>query len=136
MLSGSNTYSGGTVVEAGSLVIANAYSVESGTNLIVGNPSKFTAAIPAAVATADTPTSPVPVPEPGTFLLLTVGAGLLASIRSRPRGKEKTLPRDRDPRHRLTMVFARLAISRIRTVLECGRNYSSGSSRTGVQASR
>ena len=86
VLSGSDTYTGGTVVESGKLVIANPYAIESGTKLIVGNPARFAAAIPAA---AEAQTAPTAVPEPGTLFLLFAGAGLLAFIRRRGRGQEE-----------------------------------------------
>jgi autotransporter-associated beta strand protein len=89
VLSGSNTYTGGTTVESGTLVIANAYSIKSGTKLIVGNPLRFSDVTPAAVATADAQAGPLAVPEPGTLLLLTAGSCLLASMRLRGRPTRK-----------------------------------------------
>ena len=50
VLSGTNTYLGGTTVENGTLVVANNEAIEDGTNLTVGDPSAFMAPpVPQAV---------------------------------------------------------------------------------------
>ena len=78
ILSGSNTYTGGTVVNAGTLIVNTSTALPDGTRLTVGaggtfifDPS-FTGS-PVAASTAATA-----VPEPGSLALLLAGlAGLL-----------------------------------------------------------
>jgi autotransporter-associated beta strand protein len=76
VLSGSNSYCGGTRVDAGSLIVADAGALPVGTNLtIVGSgtvvlSSEWTL----AAASSGTPAS---VPEPATFVLLAAGAASL-----------------------------------------------------------
>ncbi len=83
VLSGtSDSYTGGTFVTAGELVVTSAGGIESGTAVGVGNDlAAFGAIIPAGIA----PQSPVAVPEPSTLLLLASGAILLLSHRRRLR---------------------------------------------------
>jgi len=89
ILSGSgNTYSGGTDVLEGTLILTNPGAIESGTNLTVGNAAAFApaAVVPAVVAGLPTePPSPAitPVPEPGTLVLLAAAAALMAAYRKR-----------------------------------------------------
>jgi autotransporter-associated beta strand protein len=71
ILSGTdNTYSGGTIVEAGTLIATNNEAIEDGTALYVGSvPSPlFGGVVPAQAGGAHA------VPEPGTLALLAVGA--------------------------------------------------------------
>jgi len=78
MLSGTNTYSGGTTVAAGALIVTNSYSLPDGHSLIVGaggvlifDPSAaFGSQI---VGGASEATLAVAVPEPGTLALLITG---------------------------------------------------------------
>ncbi len=93
VLSGSNTYTGGTEVYGGTLVIASAESVAAGTDLNVGAGCSLyfgvqaysTGSGPATVALTTAATA---VPEPGTFLL--VAAGALTATRLRRKLPRKT----------------------------------------------
>ena len=68
VLSGTgNSYSGGTFVTAGELVVTGAGGIESGTALGVGNDlAAFGAVVPAEIATQ----SSMPVPEPAALALI------------------------------------------------------------------
>jgi fibronectin-binding autotransporter adhesin len=79
VLSGTNTFGAGTNVEAGTVLVTGNYALPDGSNLSVGSGiMAFAAAVvPAAVAA---PTSPVP--EPGTLVLLLLGASGAAVYRS------------------------------------------------------
>jgi len=75
ILSGTNSYGGGTTVNEGILIVTNNYSLPSDGSLTVAAGGTFVfnplAATLPALAVA-------PVPEPSTFVLLGVGAvGLL-----------------------------------------------------------
>ncbi len=75
VLSGTNTYTGGTTVSGnGTLILTNNEAVADGTSLAVGDPSLLAllhaAVVPAPVAAATV----TPVPEPGTLALLAAGA--------------------------------------------------------------
>jgi len=79
ILSGADTYSGGTTVDDGTLVATNSTAVPDGTSLTVGAGS--TLAFDPSQASASPPTSgAVAVPEPGTLLplaaALVVGFGV------------------------------------------------------------
>ena len=84
ILSGTNSYSGGTVVDAGTLIVTSNYSLPDGGSLSVGaggvlmfDPSAPVAspAVSQVAKVAD------PVPEPSTLALLAVGAmGLIAGV--------------------------------------------------------
>ena len=80
-LTGTNTYSGGTLVSSGTLALANSEAIAAGSSLTVGNASMFAlaqgGAAPGAVSA---------VPEPGTLVLLTAG-GLLTVFAVRRRRK-------------------------------------------------
>jgi autotransporter-associated beta strand protein len=69
-LSGTNTYSGGTTVSDGELIVTAPYALPDGSNLTIGDGSQFAAA-------AVVPSSVAAVPEPGTLVLLAVGAVLM-----------------------------------------------------------
>jgi autotransporter-associated beta strand protein len=77
VLSGTDTYSGGTIVTAGTLIAASENAIANGTNLTVGTgaPVAFTPPIGPLSAAAV-----MPVPEPRTPALLIAGlvAGLAA----------------------------------------------------------
>ena len=91
VLSGTNTYTGGTTVTDGMLVIGNAFSIDAssvGTNLSVGSDlSAFFGTVDPAAHIAATPAGAIaPVPEPGTLALL--GAGIVAAVAA-VRGRKK-----------------------------------------------
>ncbi len=94
VLSGSgNSYTAGTFVAAGELVVTSPGGIESRTALSVGSDlAAFGTVVPVEIAVQP----PAPVPEPGTCVLLAVGAGLsMASlVRRRTRdGKRRVLSR-------------------------------------------
>ena len=82
-LTGTNTYSGGTVVTGNTeLIVTNKAALLDGSNLTVGNALAFAPVIPSPGAPGAA--APVtPVPEPGTLALVAVGAALLARYRKR-----------------------------------------------------
>jgi autotransporter-associated beta strand protein len=81
VLSGSNTYSGGTFVDAGTLILDSAASLADGSSLTVGNPTAFGAAVQPA---AGPPLASLAVvPEPGTLALLAAGIAVAIGIRWR-----------------------------------------------------
>jgi autotransporter-associated beta strand protein len=75
VLSGNNTYDGGTTVNAGTLIATNSQAIADGTNLYIGNPALLlmlpAPVIPAAVVSAPNgiDAAPASVPEPGTLVL-------------------------------------------------------------------
>jgi autotransporter-associated beta strand protein len=76
ILSGSNTYGGGTIVHAGTLIAASAAALRDGTSLTVGEgaSSLFAPAV-AGPSLAASPAGVVAVPEPGTLMLLVAALG-------------------------------------------------------------
>ena len=85
ILSGSSSYTGGTVVTDGVLELTAPGAIQSGTSLTVGSPSAFAPIVPAEAVPiepasalyANSPPTVSPVPEPGTLALFTAGlAGL------------------------------------------------------------
>jgi autotransporter-associated beta strand protein len=77
ILSGSNIYSGGTSVLAGTLIVSHADGLLNGSSLTVG------AGASAIFGGAVLPQRAAPVPEPGTLLLLVAGAVLSTLYRKR-----------------------------------------------------
>jgi autotransporter-associated beta strand protein len=75
VLSGSNTYSGGTDVYSGTLEVINSNALANGTNLTIDAGDKFI--FPNSVAEAPAATVNA-VPEPGTLALLSM-AGIIAA---------------------------------------------------------
>jgi autotransporter-associated beta strand protein len=79
-LSGTNAYSGGTCVEAGTLTVASPFSLVDGSNLSVGlDAASLFATSPAAGQAVSSPSAAPPVaavPEPSTLALLVAGAVL------------------------------------------------------------
>jgi autotransporter-associated beta strand protein len=71
VLSGSNSYTGGTIVEDGTLVVTAVGALQAGTSLIVGADatSNF-----AAIESAAPQAPPESVPEPGTGALFIAAA--------------------------------------------------------------
>jgi len=88
-LTGSNTYTGGTTISAGTLMLGtDSSSTFSGT--ISSAPYGGISAGGASVATPTTPTTPIPAGP--VFYIITEGAGLGDSVRSVPcTGKETVL---------------------------------------------
>lgn len=68
ILSGSNTYSGGTYVENGTLIVTNNEGLADGSNLTVGNATEFAPVVSDLAANNLAGSS---VPEPGTLALFT-----------------------------------------------------------------
>jgi autotransporter-associated beta strand protein len=83
VLSGTNTYGGGTFVTGGELVVTSAGGIESDTALNVGNDlAEFGTVVPGEVAAQPS----MPVPEPGTLTLFTTvvcGAAVFQCLRIR-----------------------------------------------------
>ncbi len=46
VLAGTNTYTGGTFVSGGKLIVTNDEAIEDGSNLTIGNPTLFGAVVP------------------------------------------------------------------------------------------
>jgi autotransporter-associated beta strand protein len=76
-LSGVDTYTGGTMVNDGTLIVTSPLAIADGTNLSIGDPSLFASADHTTLASS-MPLAASPVPEPGTLVLLAAGAALLA----------------------------------------------------------
>jgi autotransporter-associated beta strand protein len=77
VLSGTDTYQGGTTVLAGKLIVDESYSLANDSRLTVGNAALFGQPIPADEGAASTATA-APVPEPGTLASLAAAATVLA----------------------------------------------------------
>ena len=85
-LSGTNTYSGGTNVFNGTLIVTTPQAIEDGTNLYVGAAGSFFApVVPAPQASA----AVAPVPEPGSLLLVAAGAAAALMTGMRRRRKHR-----------------------------------------------
>jgi fibronectin-binding autotransporter adhesin len=80
ILSGSNSYGGGTFVTAGILLAASPAALPGGSNLTVGQGAS-TLFSPAFAAPSAVPGAMVAVPEPGTLALFATGAVLLLLFR-------------------------------------------------------
>jgi fibronectin-binding autotransporter adhesin len=81
ILSGTNTYTGGTTVSGGTLIVASREGLADGSSLFVGNVAAFASIVP-----ADAPpigSSPASVSEPGTFALFAIAIGWIACRRRR-----------------------------------------------------
>ncbi|MGO9109885.1 MAG: autotransporter-associated beta strand repeat-containing protein, partial [Thermoguttaceae bacterium] len=75
ILSGTDSYTGGTTVSEGTLILTNNEAIADGTSLTVGAGAM---SIFAGAAAPQTAASASAVPEPGTLMLLGAGAiGLL-----------------------------------------------------------
>jgi fibronectin-binding autotransporter adhesin len=83
-LTGTNSYTGGTYVEGGTLVAANNEAIEDGTSLFVGNANELTlfgGVVPATAGGAIAAPATAPVPEPDTLALMAAGGVLLLLCR-------------------------------------------------------
>ncbi len=90
-LSGTNTYTGGTNVFGGELVVTTPQGIEDGTNLFVGSAASLFAPI---VQSAQVPSTNVAsVPEPGSLAL--IAAGILTTLVVIRRGKRFGAVRER-----------------------------------------
>ena len=90
-LSGTNTYTGGTTVDGGTLIVTNNEGLEDNSNLFVGNALTLFGGVIPADASVSQVASPagVPVPEPGTLALAAaVLAGAVAYRRVRRRFRQ------------------------------------------------
>jgi autotransporter-associated beta strand protein len=85
VLTGSASYTGSTIVEAGNLFVTSSHAIADGTSLTVGNPSMFLSAVVpsptngASVILASSPANPVP--EPATAWLLVAAATTVFALR-------------------------------------------------------
>ena len=81
ILSGSNTYTGGTIVDAGTLIAANASALPDGSSLIIGeNASSYFGAVSGSGLAGSANSAPsAAVPEPGTLAILFAGLGGVAA---------------------------------------------------------
>jgi fibronectin-binding autotransporter adhesin len=92
ILSGSNTYGGGTIVNAGTLVVESPTALPNGSSLTVGQgaSSLFAPSISASPAGASSTAAPggavAAVPEPGTLALLAAGVAAALAFRMRKSG--------------------------------------------------
>jgi autotransporter-associated beta strand protein len=82
-LSGTNTYSGGTDVLGGELIVTSPQGIEDGSNLFVGSAGTIFAPVIPAPAPAPAAADVAAVPEPRTWMLLAAGISCAAVIRVR-----------------------------------------------------
>ena len=82
-LSGSNTFTGGMTVSSGTLDLNGAASLAAGSSLTIGSGASNAAVFTPSIVERASPATGnlAPVPEPGTLILLTAGALLLAVFR-------------------------------------------------------
>jgi len=85
VLSGSNSYSGGTFVDAGTLVVNNSEALPDGSSLIVGSAASLAFGI--AISAAPAAGNAQAVPEPSTSALIAAGILLAACYRRWARGE-------------------------------------------------
>ena len=84
ILSGTNSYSGGTMVNAGTLIVINNYSLPGGDSLTVGAGGTLIFDRSLGASSVTVSAGAVAVPEPSTLILLAAGAiGLLGYARRR-----------------------------------------------------
>ena len=91
VLSGTDSYFGGTIVDAGTLCVTNASAIPDGMSLTVGAGGTFIFdPLPAAGAPVTSSAATATVPEPGTRMLLAAGALGLAGYGLRRRAASRT----------------------------------------------
>jgi autotransporter-associated beta strand protein len=73
VLTGSDSFTGGTLVAGGTLILTTGEGLAAGTTLIVGDPQSFSSPLVPLGGSAI-----APVPEPGTLWLAGVAAGIVA----------------------------------------------------------
>ena len=100
ILSGSNNYTGGTSVSAGTLYATNPTALPNGTSLAVGAETTFV--FEPLAAAAPIASAPMAVPEPSTLALLGTGGLALLSCTWRRRGRRGMLPLKTHPCLRLS----------------------------------
>jgi autotransporter-associated beta strand protein len=87
ILSGTDSYNGATIVNAGTLEVESAAALPTGTSLSIGNTSSlssfgrmdFAAVVGGQTAATVPSTSTASVPEPGTIALFVAGAALITA---------------------------------------------------------
>ncbi len=96
VLSGTNTYSGGTDVTGGKVIVTSSYGLLSGSDLIVGaNAATVFGTVESAGLAAESPSS-TPVPEPATLALFSAALGLVLVRKCRFPGGQRTHATDVD----------------------------------------
>jgi autotransporter-associated beta strand protein len=85
VLGGTNTYTGGTIVEDGTLVLDSPSALASGSSLTVGQDASSIFAPAAGPAIAALPAGVATVPEPGSLMLLAAGMVVGFGVRLRKR---------------------------------------------------
>lgn len=85
VLSGTNSYTGDTTVDAGTLIIADAAALPDGGNLIVGAAGASMFGSVAGSSSTDDASAASAVPEPETLALL-LAAGIVAAVVRRTSG--------------------------------------------------
>ena len=85
ILSGTNSYTGGTTVSGGTLVVTRSKGLADDSNLIIGDAAAFAPVVAANVPPGGSPASPVP--EPSMLALVASAAILLAAYQLRRRRK-------------------------------------------------
>ena len=85
VLTGTNTYEGGTLVSGGTLALENNEAIVAGSSLTVGNAAAFSE-LSLGTAPAARPAALAAVPEPGTLALLVAAVAFAAWRRRRAHG--------------------------------------------------
>ena len=90
ILSGSDSYRGGTIVDAGTLIVTSNNAIPPGTSLTIGAGGTFVfdSSMAGAAITSSAAAEVNPVPEPGTLVLLSV-AVCSAAVGQRIRSRRK-----------------------------------------------
>jgi autotransporter-associated beta strand protein len=86
VLSGTNSYTGGTTVEAGTLIVTSNTALPDGSSLTVGAGGTFLFDPSAAGSPVANSSATVAVPEPGTLALLIAGLAVVFGVWRSRRG--------------------------------------------------